>query len=162
MLKTKIRIPAMIAAILMVGSCSPPLGIVFAVMEKDQLVFHVREGGMFRTLFGWDDERFLVDRFEVYSKEKLYWRVRPTDTAGDQLDGAATRSASCKDSTVMPVTYLEQRCHWQQDVRQNLDVGRVYAVSLDGAEGAFRLDAGGAVTNMEFVNFEAPGGQRAK
>ena len=164
---------AVLASLIGLQGCSLPPPTVFAMLERGAIVFHIREAGLFwGQIFGWDDGRYIVDRFWITQGKRTIVSLTPD----------ASSRAGCGSANTFPVTLVEARCGFAWKGRRNdLRPGEVYAIRLrarqkepnslcmergestdacrydswwsDGIVGAFRIERDGRVVNLRPSEF---------
>jgi hypothetical protein len=111
-----------LAGVLAFQGCSSPPPTVFATSENDQIVFHIRDHGIFfGKIFGWDDASYEIDRF---------WVTRGNGTVIG-LGPVAASPGKCRKVSTFPLRLGEKRCGfvWAGGSGE-LQRGTVYAIRL--------------------------------
>lgn len=142
---------------LALAACQPPPPYVIAVMDAGELVFHLRQRGLFTDrIFGWDDDRVIVRQFLLASGGHIVWRLRQEGARG-----------ACKARQTFPVRLGESRCNYGASGNAAAIVpGPVYDIRLSASDceqaactdqeqwwsgevvGRFRLGKNGRVINF--------------
>lgn len=158
-----------LGAALATGSCSPPAPDIIAAMEDGDLVFHLRERGIFiGKPFGYDDEAVDILGLWVLDDDGgIMWEVAtiPSDEVAQYVEGKP-HPVGYDGEMFFPVTYGKTHARFSVSVEpKKLTKDRAWRVlsttsefqdqfdpavdpsSFYGPEGRFVIDEGG-VTNL--------------
>lgn len=146
-----LRSLAVLALPLALYGCQPPPPTVFAVLEDGNLVFHIRDDGLFPgRIFGWDDERYPIDRF---------WLTHGRRTLVSLTPGTGEKSG-CAGQKAFPLRLGEKRCGFDWNGgRSDLNPGVIYAIRLRARDepNSFCMEDGGTAEACRYDHWWSDG-----